>query len=56
MCYECCSSQIKNSISRSGSIAEDPKFDGPSADDMMFEGVKSNSGDNPNIGKTGWGS
>lgn len=42
--------------SRSGSIAEDPKFDGASSSDMKFDGVKSDSGDNPNIGKTGWGS
>jgi hypothetical protein len=42
--------------SRSGSIAEDPKFDGASSDDMKYEGDKSNSGNNPNIGHTGWGS
>jgi hypothetical protein len=42
--------------SRSGSIAENPRFDGASADDMKFEGDKSNSGNNPNIGHTGWGS
>ena len=44
------------SMSRSGSIAEDPRFDGPSADDEKFEGDKSESGNNPNIGLTGWGS
>ena len=42
--------------SRSGSIAEDTRYDGSSSDDMKFEGDKSNSGNNPNIGKTGWGS
>jgi hypothetical protein len=42
-------------MSRSGSIAEDPKFDGPSADNEKFEGDQSDSGNNPNIGLTGWG-
>lgn len=42
--------------SRSGSAAEDPKFDGASSSDMKYDGTKSNSGNNPNIGNTGWGS
>lgn len=42
--------------SRSGSVAEDPKFDGASPSDEKFEGTKSNSGNNPHIGQEGWGS
>jgi hypothetical protein len=42
--------------SRSGSAAEDSKFDGSSSSDMKFEGSKSDSGNNPDIGQTGWGS
>lgn len=42
--------------SRSGSAAEDPKFDGASSENKKFEGQKSASGNNPNIGQTGWGS
>jgi len=42
--------------SRSGSVAEDPKFTGASSSDSKFDGTKSNSGSNPNIGHTGWGS
>ena len=42
--------------SRSGSAAEDSKFDGASSSNEKFEGTKSNSGDNPSIGQTGWGS
>jgi hypothetical protein len=42
--------------SRSGSIAEDPKFTGASSSDMKFDGTKSDAGNNPNIGHTGWGS
>jgi len=42
--------------SRSGSVAEDPRYDGASSDNMKFDGDKSGSGNNPNIGKIGWGS
>lgn len=42
--------------SRSGSVAEDPKFDGASSSNMEYDGVKSNSGNNPHIGQQGWGS
>ncbi len=42
--------------SRSGSVAEDPKFDGNSSSNKKYDGVKSNSGNNPEIGKIGWGS
>lgn len=42
--------------SRSGSVAESPKYEGASADNMKFDGDKSNSGNNKNIGKIGWGS
>jgi hypothetical protein len=42
--------------SRSGSIAEDPKFTGASSSNMKFDGTKSNSGNNPSIGNRGWGS
>jgi hypothetical protein len=48
--------QSGSSMSRSGSIAEDTKFTGASSNDMKFDGQSSNSGNNPNIGKTGWGS
>lgn len=59
MCAECTGKQFTDNngaYSRSGSIAEDPKFIGDSAEDEKFEGQKSNSGNNPNIGKIGWGS
>jgi hypothetical protein len=59
MCAECLGGQFTDNNgaqSRSGSIAEDPKFDGASSDDMRFEGDKSSSGDNPHIGQIGWGS
>lgn len=42
--------------SRSGSIAEDSRYDGASSSNEKFEGEKSDSGNNPNIGRTGWGS
>lgn len=42
--------------SRSGSIAEDPKFDGASSSNEKFDMTKSTAGDNSEIGKTGWGS
>lgn len=41
--------------SRSGSVAEDTKFDGASSSNMKFEGTSSNSGGNANIGQKGWG-
>ena len=59
MCAECLGGQFTDNNgaqSRSGSVAEDPKFDGASSSDMKFDGAKSNSGNNPNIGQTGWGS
>ena len=59
MCDGCLGTEFatgNGSMSRSGSIAEDPRFDGPSADDEKFEGDKSDSGNNTNIGLTGWGS
>jgi hypothetical protein len=49
-------SQSGSSMSRSGSIAEDPKFTGASSNDEKFDGQKSNSGNNPSIGQQGWGS
>jgi hypothetical protein len=42
--------------SRSGSVAEDPRFDGASSENMKFDMQHSNSGDNPDIGQRGWGS
>jgi hypothetical protein len=51
-----CMSASQLGQSRSGSIAENPKYDGDSSDDMKYDGDKSNSGNNLNIGKTGWGS
>jgi hypothetical protein len=42
--------------SRSGSMAENTRYDGDSADDMKYDGDKSTAGNNKNIGKTGWGS
>ena len=42
--------------SRSGSVAEDPRYEGASSDDEKYEGDKSSSGNNPHIGETGWGS
>jgi len=42
--------------SRSGSVAEDPKFTGASSSDEKFDGSASNSGNNADIGHTGWGS
>ena len=56
MCYECCSQQVRNSIGRSGSVDEETRYEGDSADDEKFEGDRSSSGNNPNIGETGWGS
>ena len=50
------SAQGGSSMSRSGSVAEDPKFTGASSSDMKFDGVKSDSGNNPHIGQQGWGS
>jgi hypothetical protein len=41
--------------SRSGSVAEDTKFDGASSSNIKFEGTSSNSGGNANIGQKGWG-
>ena len=51
-----CMSAAQYGQSRSGSVAEDPKYDGASADDMKYEEDKSNSGNNPEIGERGWGS
>jgi hypothetical protein len=64
MCTQCLGDQFDDrqwtdnngAQSRSGSIAEDPRYDGPSADNMKFEGDMSDSGNNQNIGRTGWGS
>lgn len=56
MCYECCSFQVRNSLGRSGSVDEETRYEGDSADNEKFEGDKSTSGDNPNIGRIGWGS
>lgn len=59
MCAECLGGQFTDNneaYSRSGSVAEDNKYDGSSSSDEKFEGTKSNSGNNPNIGQTGWGS
>ena len=59
MCDACLGDQFTDNngaYSRSGSVAEDPRYDGSSSDDKKFEGDKSNSGNNPNIGDTGWGS
>lgn len=51
-----CISAAQYGQSRSGSIAENPKYDGVSANDEKYDLQKSNSGDNRNIGKIGWGS
>jgi hypothetical protein len=59
MCAECLGGQFTDNNgaqSRSGSIAEDSRFDGASSDNNKFEGDKSNSGNNPHIGQIGWGS
>jgi hypothetical protein len=59
MCSECLSDEFigqGNSTSRSGSVAESNRYDGSSSDNEKFEGDKSSSGNNPNIGQTGWGS
>jgi len=59
MCDECMGGQFTDNNaaqSRSGSVAEDPRYDGASSNDMKFDGQKSDSGNNPDIGKTGWGS
>jgi hypothetical protein len=66
MCLGCCNASIQNAgrsftdnnaaYSRSGSVGESNKFDGPSASNNKFEGQKSNSGNNPHIGQEGWGS
>lgn len=51
-----CMSAAQYGQSRSGSVAEDPKFEGASSSDEKYDLQKSNSGNNPDIGKTGWGS
>lgn len=59
MCAECLGGQFTDNNgaqSRSGSIAEDSRYDGASSDNNKFEGDTSNSGNNPHIGQTGWGS
>jgi hypothetical protein len=59
MCDGCLGREFTDNngaYSRSGSVSEDQKYDGASSDDEKFEGDKSNSGNNPNIGQTGWGS
>ena len=59
MCAECLGGQFTDNngaYSRSGSIAEDSRYDGASSDNNKFEGDASNSGNNPHIGQTGWGS
>lgn len=42
--------------SRSGSIAENTKFDGASAENEKYDLSESTSGNNHSIGQTGWGS
>jgi hypothetical protein len=59
MCAECLGGQFTDNNgaqSRSGSVAEDTKFDGTSSSDQKFEGTQSNSGNNSHIGQIGWGS
>lgn len=59
MCAQCMGGQFTDNNgaqSRSGSVAEVPRYDGASSTDMKFDGQNSNSGNNPEIGKTGWGS
>lgn len=41
--------------SRSGSIADNDRYDGPSDDNEKFEGDRSAGANNPRIGKVGWG-
>jgi hypothetical protein len=54
MCAGCTSSQFGES--RSGSVPESPKYEGASSTDEKYDLQKSTSGNNPNIGKIGWGS
>ena len=59
MCAECMGGQFTDNngaYSRSGSVAENNRYDGASSDDEKYDGDKSSSGNNPNIGSTGWGS
>ena len=59
MCAECLGGQFTDNNgaqSRSGSIAEDTKFDGTSSADEKFEETSSTAGDNKHIGQVGWGS
>jgi hypothetical protein len=45
----------QGSMSHTGSISENPRYDGPSADDVKFEGEYSGTTANTNINQTGWG-
>lgn len=50
-----CNSSRQFGQSRSGSAPLNPKFDGPSSSNEKFELQQSDGGNNPNIGKIGWG-
>lgn len=59
MCAQCLGNEFTDNNgaqSRSGSVSEDTRYDGASSDGEKFEGDKSNNGNNPHIGETGWGS
>lgn len=51
-----CNSSRQFGESRSGSVPEDPKFEGASSSNEKYDLQKSSGGNNPNIGKIGWGS